>query len=178
MPAPKFISALRGFLGLTGYYRRFVLNYAAITSSLTDLLKKNHFTWTDQAQIAFQTLKTAMTTLPVLALPDFTKVFDVTTEASGSAVGAVLSQEKHPIAYFSKKLCTRMQTSSAYEREMYATTSTVKKWRHYLLGRHFRNFTDQKSLRGLVAQNIQTPAQEKWLTKLLGFDYEILYTPG
>lgn len=61
---------------------------------------------------------------------------------------------------------------------MYAITSVVKKWRHYLLGRHFRIFTDQKSLRGLLAQTIQTPAQEKWLTKLLGFYYEILYTPG
>lgn len=61
---------------------------------------------------------------------------------------------------------------------MFAITSAVKKWRHYLLGRHFRIFTNQKSLRGLLAQTIQTPVQEKWLTKLLGFDYEILYTPG
>jgi len=75
-------------------------------------------------------------------------------------------------------MCPRMQASFAYEREMYAITSTVKKWRHYLIGRHFCIFTDQQSLRGLIGQHIQTPAQQNWLTKLLGFDYEILYTHG
>jgi hypothetical protein len=71
-----------------------------------------------------------------------------------------------------------MRAASAYEREMYAITAAVKKWRHYLLGRRFRIYTDQQSLRSLFSQTIQTPAQHKWLTKLLGFDYEIHYTPG
>lgn len=102
----------------------------------------------------------------------------MTTDASGVVVGAVLSQDMHPIAFFSQKLCPQMQLASAYEREMFAITTAVKKWRHYLLGHHFRIFTDQKSLKGLLSQVIQTPAQHKWLTKLLGFDYEIIYTPG
>ncbi|MCH83963.1 transposon Tf2-1 polyprotein, partial [Trifolium medium] len=153
-PPPRSISALRGFLGLTGYYRKFV------------------------TQHAFDELKLRMVSLPVLGIPNFELSFDVTTDASGLAVGAVLSQNAHPLAYFSKKLCPRMQAASAYEREMYAITSAVKKWHHYLLGRRFRIFTDQKSLRGLLSQHIQTPAQQRWLTKLLGYDYEIYYTPG
>ncbi|MCI45965.1 hypothetical protein A2U01_0067205, partial [Trifolium medium] len=95
-----------------------------------------------------------MVSLPVLGIPNFELSFDVTTDASGLAVGAVLSQDNHPLAFFSKKLCPRMQAASAYEREMYAITSAVKKWRHYLLGRRFRIFTDQKSLRGLLTQHI------------------------
>lgn len=86
-----------------------------------------------------------MVSLPVLGIPDFTLPFDVTTDASDTAVGAVLSQLSHPLAYFSKKLCLKMQNASAYEREMYSISTAVKKWRHYLLGRHFRIFTDQKS---------------------------------
>lgn len=119
-----------------------------------------------------------MTKLSVLALPDFSLMFDVTTDASGTAIGVILSQNLHPIAFFSKKLCPRMQAASAYEREMYAITNSIKKWRHYCLGRHFRIYTDQQSLRCLLSQTIQTPTQEKWLSKLLGFDYEILYTSG
>jgi hypothetical protein len=177
-PTPRSVSELRGFLGLTGYYRKFVHHYAGIAGPLTDLLKKQAFTWTTAAQASFDQLKDRMTTLPVLGIPNFGLPFDVTTDASGFAVGAVLSQTGHPLAFFSKKLCTRMQTASAYEREMFAITSAVKKWRHYLLGRRFRVYTDQQSLRGLISQTIQTPAQQKWLSKLLGYDYEILYTPG
>lgn len=177
-PVPTSVTALRGFLGLTGYYRRFVRGYAALTSSLTDLLKSKGFIWNEQALEAFQALKDAMIQLPTLALPSFELPFDVTTDASGIAIGAVLSQATYHLAFFSKKLCTRMKSASAYEREMFAITSAVKKWRHYLLGRHFLIYTDQKSLRGMFLQTIQTPVQQKWLTKLLGFDYEILYTPG
>lgn len=177
-PVPHSLTALRGFLGLSGYYRRFVKNYAAIAGPLTDLLKRNAFQWSEQAQSAFEQLKQAMSSLPILGLPNFSESFDVTTDASGTAVGAVLAQQGHPIAFFSKKLCPRMQVASAYDREMFAITAAVKKWRHYLLGRPFKIFTDQQSLRGLMSQIVQTPAQQKWLSKLLGYDFEIFYTPG
>ncbi|KAL0297787.1 UNVERIFIED_CONTAM: hypothetical protein Sradi_6830800 [Sesamum radiatum] len=72
----------------------------------------------------------------------------------------------------------RMQATSAYDREMYAISESVRKWRQYLLGRKFNIFTDQQSLRGLMNQTVQTPAQQRWLTKLLGFDFGIHYTPG
>ncbi|GJS59005.1 ty3-gypsy retrotransposon protein [Tanacetum coccineum] len=119
-----------------------------------------------------------MTTLPVLALPNFSIVFDVTTDASGTGIGAVLSQHDKPITFFSKKLCPRMRAASTYIRELYAITEAVKKWRQYLLGRKFRVFTDQISLKHLLTQVVQTPEQHKWAAKLLGYDFEIHYKPG
>lgn len=177
-PSPTSITGLRGFLGLTGYYRRFVHHYSHIAALLTNLLQKNKFAWTKEAEETFQTLKNVMTSLPVLALPDFTTVFDVTTDASGTGIGAVLSQHDQPIAFFSKKLSPRMWSASTYVRELYAITEAVKKWRQYLLGRRFRVFTDQRSLKHLMSQVIQSPEQHKWASKLLGYDFEVHYKPG
>ncbi|KAL4557443.1 hypothetical protein LXL04_035620 [Taraxacum kok-saghyz] len=164
-PTPKNFTALRGFLGLT-------------TASLTDLLKLKDFAWTPIADQAFNNLKTAMATLTTITLPNFDKPFDVTTDASSLAIGAVLSQNDRPISFYSKKICPRMQASPAYVRELFAITEAVKKWRQYLLGRRFRFFTDQKSLKHLLTQVVQTPEQFKWATKLIGFDFEIFYKPG
>ncbi|KAL0444685.1 UNVERIFIED_CONTAM: Retrovirus-related Pol polyprotein from transposon [Sesamum latifolium] len=159
------------------FLRRFVI-YATVASPLTNLLRPGLFYWTDSAARAFAALKRAMVSLPVLALPDFTTSFEVTTDASSIAVGAVLSQKGHPLAFFSKKLCPKMQSSSAYVRELFAITEAVKKWRQYLLGCQFHIYTDHNSIRGLVNQTIQTPEQQKWLYKLLGYNYEIHYKPG
>ncbi|KAK4400717.1 Retrovirus-related Pol polyprotein from transposon [Sesamum angolense] len=160
------------------YYRRFVQHYATIAGPLTDLLKGRQLQWPPTAAAAFTALKTAMLRLPVITLPDFTLPFDVTTNASQIAIGAVLSHNRRPLAFFSKKMSPRMQAASAYDREMYAISESVRKWRQYLLGRKFNIFTDQQSLRGLMNQTVQTPAQQRWLTKLLGFDFGIHYTPG
>ncbi|GJU97129.1 ty3-gypsy retrotransposon protein [Tanacetum coccineum] len=177
-PKPNSITGLRGFLGLTGYYRRFVKGYAHIATPLTDMLQHQQIQWNHEAEKAFENLKTAMTTLPVLALPDFTLIFDVTTDASGMGIGAVLSQQDKPIAFFSKKLSPRMRSASTYIRELYAITEAIKKWRQYLLGRKFRVFTDQRSLKHLLTQVMQTPEQHKWAAKLLGYDFEVYYKPG
>ncbi|GJU38314.1 ty3-gypsy retrotransposon protein [Tanacetum coccineum] len=177
-PNPNSFTTLRAFLGLTGYYRRFVPTYAHIASPLTDILKKPSFTWNAAANSAFTKLKDAMTHLITLALPNFSEPFDLTTDASGVAIGAVLSQNDKPISFFSKKLCDRMQADSTYIRELYAITEAIKKWRQYLLGRKFRVFTDHHSLKHLLTQTIQTPEQHKWLTKLLGYDFEVHYKPG
>ncbi|KAK9058307.1 hypothetical protein SSX86_023148 [Deinandra increscens subsp. villosa] len=177
-PKPTSFTALRAFLGLTGYYRRFVPNYAKIASPLTDLLKNKEFSWSIEAQAAFDDLKKHMHRLVTLALPDFNSVFDVTTDASGTAIGAVLSQNNRPLSFFSKKLCHSMQTKSTYTKELYAITESVKKWRQYLLGSRFRVYTDHHSLKHLLTQTIQTPEQQKWLTKLMGYDFEIHYKPG
>lgn len=136
---------------------------------LTELLKHQQFAWSELAQKAFEELKQRMVQTPVLALPDFSKIFFVETDAFGFGIGAVLSQESHPLAYFSKKLSQRLALASAYVRELYAITQAVMKWRHYLLGRPFIIQTDHRSLRELVRQVIQTPEQQFYLAKLMGF---------
>lgn len=119
-----------------------------------------------------------MADLVTLTLPNFEIPFDVTTDASNIAIGAVLSQNDKPIAFYSKKMCSRMQNSSAYIRELFAITEAVKKWRQYFLGRKFRIYTDHASLKHLLSQVVQTPEKYKWATKLIGFDFEIFYKPG
>jgi hypothetical protein len=172
------VMQLRGFLRLTGYYRRFIKSYVRIASPLTDLLKKEAYRWNTQAEPAFQQLKTVVTTAPVLALPNFKLPFILETDASGVGIGAVLHQQGHSIAYFSKKLVPRNQKKSAYFREMLAIAEAMAKFRHYLLGHKFIIRTDQKSLRSLMEQSLQTPEQQEWFHKFLGYDFTIEYKPG
>ncbi|CAN6472899.1 unnamed protein product [Victoria cruziana] len=103
-PQPKDAKRLRGFLGLTGYYRRFIKGYGSIAAPLTQMLRRNAFEWTDKSLEAFTHLKNALVSAPVLTLPNFTKIFVVETDACDVGVGAVLSQDGHPIAYMSKAL--------------------------------------------------------------------------
>jgi hypothetical protein len=177
-PTPKNVKQLRGFLGLTGYYRRFIKAYARIAAPLTELLKKDGYLWTEQTEAAFLQLKEAMMTAPVLGLPNFQQPFILETDASGVGIGAVLHQNGHPIAYFSKKLTPRTQKKSAYFREMLAIAEAIAKFRHYLLGHRFIIRTDQKSLRSLMDQSLQTPEQQEWLHRFLGYDFTIEYKPG
>ncbi|GKA62965.1 ty3-gypsy retrotransposon protein [Tanacetum coccineum] len=177
-PTPVTLKQLRGFLGLTGYYRRFIKDYASISKPLTSLLKKNSFAWNSSAHASFEALKVAMSQAPVLALPDFNKPFTVETDASGMGIGAVLQQGGHPIAYLSKSLSPKHQALSTYEKEFYAVLMALEKWRGYLLDRHFKIKTDHFSLKYLLDQRLTTPFQAKWLPKLLGYDYEISYKQG
>jgi hypothetical protein len=119
-----------------------------------------------------------MSEAPVLGLPNFAERFILETDASSSGMGVVLIQNNHPICYFSKQFCPRMLQASTYVRELCAITSVVKKWRTYLLGNTFTIYTDQRSLRELMTQVIQTPEQQFYLAKLLGYSYEIVYKPG
>jgi RNase H-like domain found in reverse transcriptase len=131
-PIPSNLKALRAFLGLTGYYRKFIKNYGSISKPLSDLLKKNTFKWTAEATIAFEKLKQAMSSAPVLALPDFTKPFTLETDASDHGMSVVLLQEKRPIAYLSKALGVKNAQLSTYEKEYLALLTAIQKWRHYL----------------------------------------------
>lgn len=177
-PTPTSVKELRGFLGLTGFYPKFIRNYASITTPLTTLLCKDAFEWTEDSQAAFDQLKMAMTCAPVLALPNFSEPFVVETDASRTTMGAVLMQKGHPIAFFSKVFGPRLTHASTYIRELYAIVVVVRKWRLYLLGRSFTILIDHKSLQELMTQVIQTPEQHYYLSKLLGFDYTIHYKAG
>lgn len=160
-------------MGLTGYYRKFVKNYSAIAQSLTQLLKKNSFLWNPEADHAFENLKLAMVSPLVLKLPDFSKVFVVKTDTSRLVVGAVLMQEGHPLAFMSQALKGKQLAWSTYEKEMFTIIVAVAKWCPYLMGANFVIRTDHLSLKHMVEQHIHTPAQQKWLVNLLGYDFDI-----
>lgn len=124
---PTNMTELRAFLGLTGYYRKFVKNYGILAKPLINLLRLKHFEWTSQAQQAFDYLKTAMTTTLVLALPNFKAPFTVETDACGDGLGAVLMQSGQPIAYLSKALGEKHKNLSIYEKEFLALIIAVEK---------------------------------------------------
>jgi hypothetical protein len=123
--APRSARAVRGFLGLAGYYRKLVHNYGAIAAPLTALLKEEGFSWGDVAAAAFTTLKAAVTSAPVLAMPDFAKLFTVECDASTLGFGAVLVQEGHPVAFFSRPVAPRHRSLAAYERELIGLVQVV-----------------------------------------------------
>lgn len=152
-PVPKNVKGVRGFLGLTEYYRKFIKDYGKIAQPLTELTKKDAFLWNDQTHRAFDRLKVCLTTTPVLALPDFSKEFTIECDASGIGIGAILMQDKRPVAYFSKALGVRNLAKSAYEKELMAVVLAVQHWRPYLLGRRFIVSTDQKSRAITAAKN-------------------------
>lgn len=177
-PLPSSLKALQGFLGLTGYYRKSVHHYGAIAAPLTYMLKKNPFQWSEEPMKAFHNLKRAMTEAPVLALPDFFKPFIIECDAYGRGIRAVLMQEGRPIAHLSQALKGKTMNLSTYEKELLALVLLVQKWRPYLLGHRFLVRTDQQSFKFLLEQRIGTPNQQRWLSKLLGYDFRVEYRKG
>jgi len=136
------------------------------------------FSMENRSTMSFDKLKEAMISVPVLALPDFGKEFIIEIDASGLGLGAVLMQDGKPVAFLSQKLSPRAQQKLVYERELMTIAMAVQKWKHYLLGRKFTIDMDQKSLKFLVDQRMAGEAQQKWIAKLLGFDFEIKYKLG
>lgn len=177
-PKPHNLRELRGFLGVTKYYRKFIRQYGLISKPLTNLSKKNAFACGEEAILAFETLKEAMCIAPVLAMPDFNQNFILETNASNKGIGVVLMQGKRPIAYLSKALGAKSQQLSTYEKEFLALLTTVQKWRHYLQGKSFIIKTDHISLKHLLEQRLTHTLQHKILCKLLGLDYVIQYKKG
>lgn len=153
---------------LSGYYRRFVKGYGIISKPLTELLKKDSFTWSEHAHIAFEQLKSILTSSPTLALPDFSKDFIVETYASFVGLGAVLMHGGHPIAFISKVLANRHLSLSVYEKKLMSIVHAVEKWRHYLTCRHFIIKTDHQSLKYLLEQRLHNESQFCWLPQLIG----------
>ena len=178
-PVPSSVKELRGFLGLAGYYTKFVRHFTVIAEPLLDLLKKDLlFIWTNTHAKAFTVLKQALCSAPVLALPDFSVPFHIETDASGSGVGAVLQQNGHPLAFINKALSPRNQDLSVYEKEYLAVLLAVKHWRHYLRQAEFFIHTDHRSLIHLNEQRLHTAWQQKMFAKLLGLQYKIIYKKG
>lgn len=182
-PIPTNEKEVKSFLGLSGYYRRFVPGYGRIAKPLTVLLKKDvNFNWTDLCQEAFDTLKKILTTEPLLQYPDFTRTFNLTCDASNYAIGCVLSQgpigADPPIAYASRTLNRAESNYNTTEKELCAIVWGVKQFRPYLFGQKFNIVTDHQALNWLF--NIKDPGSRltRWRLKLAEYEYEIHFKPG
>jgi hypothetical protein len=182
-PVPKCVADIQSFIGLVGYYRRFIPALSRTAECLYKLLKKNaKWKWGAEEQAAFDKLKLALTSSPVLNLPDFTKQFHLQTDASDSGLGAVLSQEfdrkEFPICYASKTLNTAQRHYSTTEKEALAVIWAIKLFRPYLLGRHFKVFTDHSALKWLFKHKDPSSRLMRMVLQLQDYDYEIIHRPG
>jgi len=177
-PIPDTLKNLRGYLGLTGYYRKFFRNYGRIEEPSMTITKKDAFSWTPEATKYFEQLKKVMCKSPLLTTPDFTKTFIVECDASGNGIGVVLMQEGRPVASESRPLKENDLHKPIYKNEMMEMLHALKKWCPYLIGRHFKVKIDHDSLKYLLEQRISLEEQQKWVTKILGYDFEILYKKG
>ncbi|CAI7798028.1 unnamed protein product [Closterium sp. NIES-53] len=181
---PENVKELQQFLGFANYYNRFVPQYAKIATPLTNLLKKNTpFKWEDVHQQAMEQLKTALTSAPVLILPDTEKDYVIEADASDQAVGAVLMQDQgkglQPIAYLSKKLHGAELNYPIHDKEALAIITACKTWRCYLKGRKTTVYTDHCRLKYLKTQPTLSRRQVRWIDFLeTHFDYDIVYKPG
>ena len=147
-PSPKNVFEVRIFHGLANFYRKFIRNFNNINVPILETIGKDNqpFVWTKEAKNNFHLLKKKANEQLVLVLPDFNKPFQVRCDASGIAIGLVLSHDYRPIAYFSEKLNDAKQKYSSYDQEFYAIVQALKKWRHYLMSREFVLYTDNHAL--------------------------------
>ena len=185
-PTPITKKNVRAFLGLTGYYRKFVPKYADVAKPLTDLTKKkepNTVQWSKPCKQAFEKLKAVLTSKPVLATPDFAKPFLVQTDASKFGIGGVLSQlddscVEHPIVYLSRKLKPNEVNYSVPEKECLAIVWAVDKLRYYLYGHMFTIITDHQSLKWLEKTRASNNRLMRWSLILQQFTFRIEYRKG
>jgi hypothetical protein len=176
---PEDVTEIRSFLGLAGYYRRFIQHFSRIASPLTQLTRKNvEFNWSAKCEEAFQRLKHLLTTAPVLTIPVPGGKLIVCTDASGTGLGCVLMQEKKVVAYASRQLKPHEVRYPTHDLELAAVVFALKTWRHYLLGEKFELYTDHKSLKYLKTQKELNMRQRRWLELIESYDFQILYHPG
>ncbi|XP_026743752.1 uncharacterized protein LOC113505319 [Trichoplusia ni] len=182
-PVPKCPKDIKSFLGLISYYRRFIPEFSKLSKPLSSLLKKNvSFVWTNEQQLAFETLKDKLTSAPVLIYPDFTKSFNLTCDASNYAISAILSQgpvgKDHPVAYASRTLNKCEINYSTTEKELLAIVWGCKTFRPYLFGRKFMIITDHRPLKWLFNHTDPSSKLQRWRLQLQEFEYEIVYRKG
>jgi hypothetical protein len=176
---PTTVRQIRSFLGLAGYYRRFIPDFSRIAKPITELLKKEaKFVWSQKCEDAFHALRQHLTTAPVLAQPDNNKPFDVYCDASGTGLGCVLMQDNRVIAYASRALRPHEQNYPTHDLELAAVVHALKMWRHYLMGTHCNIFTDHKSLKYIFTQADLNMRQRRWLELIKDYDLEVHYHPG
>lgn len=183
-PVPSTVRQVRRFLGMTGWYQRFIRNFSGVAAPMTDLVgKSGKFSWTDSAQAAFETLKTCLSSAPVLQQPDFSRPFYIQCDASTVGVGSVLFQisddgQEHPIAFQSKKLNAAQRNYSITELECYAAVLSVKHFRAYVEMMPFTIITDHASLKWLMGQKDLGGRLCRWSLKLQAFNFDIEHRKG
>ncbi|KAK9109466.1 hypothetical protein Sjap_017526 [Stephania japonica] len=178
-PTPTMVSDVRSFLGLAGYYRRFVEGFSRIALPLTRLTQKDvEFIWVDECKNAFEELKYRLTTTPVLTLPESGRELTVYTDASHSGLGCVLMQDGRVVAYASRQLKIHEKNYPVHDLELAAVVFALKIWRHYLYGEKFIVYSDHKSLKYLFTQSELNMRQRRWLEFLKDYDFTLQYHPG
>jgi hypothetical protein len=151
---PTNASEIRSFLGLAGYYRRFIKDFSKIAKPMTRLLEKNNdFDWTEECQVSFKELKKRLTSAPVLILPDITKKFDIYCDASQQGLGCVLMQDGQVVSYASRQLRKHEENYPTHDLDLAAVVHALKIWRHYLTGHRCEIYSDHKSLKYIFTQN-------------------------
>ena len=182
-PRPATVTEVKSFLGLCSYYRRFVPAFAEIAHPLNQCATTSPFSWTPEAEDAFTRLKQALTEAPVLVYPDPATLFILDTDASGTGIGGVLSQnvpeeEERVIAYFSRPLSTQERRYCVTRRELLAVVKAIKHFHAYLYGRTFLIRTDHSALRWLL--NFRHPEGQiaRWIESLQQYNFTIEHRPG
>nr|GEX50711.1 putative reverse transcriptase domain-containing protein [Tanacetum cinerariifolium] len=177
--SPKSPTEIRQFLGLDGYYRRFIEGFSKIAKSMTKLTQKNvKFEWGEKEEAAFQLIKRKLCSAPILALPKGLENFIVYCDASHKGLGAVLMQNKKVIAYASRQLKIHEKNYTTHDLELGAAVFALKMWRHYLYGTRCTVFTDHKSLQHILDKKEVNMRQRHWLELLSDYDCDIRYHPG
>ena len=177
-PTPTTITEVRSFHGLASFYRRFIKGFSSLMAPITECMKKGSFGWTRAAHDAFEKLKTKLCEAPVLALPNFDKLFEIDCDASGVGIGAVLMQDQRPIAYFSEKLNGSRKNYSTYDKEFYALIRALDHWSHYLRPKQFVLHSDHEALKYLNGQHKLNPRHAKWVEFLQSFSFVAKHKKG
>jgi len=177
--APTSVAEVRSFVGLAGYYRRFIQDFSRLASPLTALTRKGvEFVWSQKCEDSFQELKSRLTTAPVLTLPSGSGGFVIYSDASGVGLGCVLMQHGQVVAYASRQLKVHERNYPTHDLELAAVVHALKTWRHYLYGERFEVFTDHQSLKYLFSQKELNMRQRRWLELIKDYDFTISYHPG
>jgi reverse transcriptase-like protein/integrase-like protein/chromodomain-containing protein/p58 integrase-like protein len=185
-PPPTTLKQVRGFLGFGNFYRRFIRHFSNLAKPLNDLLKKDQrFEWTDDCQKAFDELKKRFTEEPVLMMPDQSKPFQIETDASKYATGAVLTQldingDRHPVSFISKTFSPAERNYEIYDRELLAIIRALEEWRHYIQGSAHTTIvlSDHKNLTYYREAKKLNRRQARWSLYLSEFDVKLVHTPG